>query len=213
MKRYLRSHHRRDWHSGTALAVAMLVVVMLSAIGAIAVDAASFDMTTAGLVSEMHNANGIAGGGMSLSRCKACQNIDGIALAMNSMRERAGKAPEFLLQRPILEDGLDNSEHAFALPESDGDRGSFGALYDELRPAQYSIMDVTMDRPRESLPVSGFSMREAAGSDSASFCFRSYRMTSSGVYMPARAATAPVYEGARVVHRAYLITGPMECSH
>lgn len=213
MKRYLRQHRALNEARGAALAVAMLVIVMLSAIGVLALNAASFDVASAGVISELHGANNIAGGGMALARCEMCESIDGIVLTMQSMRESRGKAPEFVMTQAALEAELENGTTAFLPPDSMAHgRSAFGNVDDTHWTVHPPAFDVSIDRPRESNEIEGFSMREAAGADSASFCFRTYRVTATGTLVPPTHSPTPP-NGTTAQHRAYIVTGPLECSN
>lgn len=208
MRRYLRRNRAKTRPRGTALAVAMLVVVMLTGIGAVALNAATYDLASSGAVRQASDAESVAEGGLILARCEMCRSIDGIALAMQSMREARGMAPEFSINRETLEARLNDGETMFASPSADDGRGSFGHLLDSDHPVQPPEVTVRMDRPRETSPIEGYSLREAAGSDSASFCFRNYRVTSEGTYVPISGSS---YE-TQAQQRAFIIVGPLECT-
>jgi hypothetical protein len=191
----------------------MLVIVMLSAIGVLALNAASYDMASTGVISDVHGANNIAGGAMGLARCEMCESIDGIALSMQSMREARGHAPQFLMTKAVLESDLDNGPTLFLQPDStEHGRGAFGSVDDTsgywtVNPPDF---DVRIDRPRESSEIEGFSLRESAGSDTSAFCFRTYRVTSRGSLVPPSHGAVP--PGTTAQHRAYIVTGPLQCS-
>jgi hypothetical protein len=186
----------------------MLVVVMLSGIGMVALNAASYDVASAGAVRQGIDAESVAEGGLILARTEMCRSIDGIVLAMSSMRTTQGRAPQFDLEGSALEARLDEGERMFALPTKLGGRGSFGNLLDPARPPTPPQVTVTIDRPRESSAIAGYSLREAAGSDSSSFCFRNYRVTSRGLYVPIGGDSYST----RAEQRAFIVAGPLECT-
>ncbi len=190
-----------------ALAVAMLVVVMLSGIGMVALNAATYDLASAGAVRQGADAESVAEGGLILARTEMCRSIDGIVLAMASMRATQGRAPQFDLSGSDLEARLDGGETMFAPATEAAGRGSFGNLYDSALVPDADV-DVTIDRPRESSAIAGYSLREAAGSDSSSFCFRNYRVTSNGVFTPIGGASYST----RAQQRAFVVAGPLECT-
>lgn len=208
MRRSLQVNRSRAASRGTALAVAMLVIVMLSAIGIIAVNAASYDVASAGAAATAFDANSIASGGVALARCTMCENIDGIVIALQSMRAVTGSAPEFELDNTVLEAGLD-APSAYQPPTAT-ERGSFGNLDQSSVIEPPPHFTVRIDRPRESGEVAGFSLRESAGSDTAAFCFRSYRLTSTGTYIPPGTTAA---HGTTATSQAYIVAGPLECSN
>jgi hypothetical protein len=188
----------------------MLVIVMLSAVGIIAVNAASYDEASAGAASQSYAVDSVAGGGVALTRCKMCESIDGIVLAMQSAREKAGQAPDFLIETAILETGLDGAE-TLVEPPTDA-RGTLGNIFSADVTVPAPAVKVHIDRPRESGVVAGYSLRESAGADSASFCFRSYRITSEGIVIPPY--TGPEPESRAIGRqRAFIVAGPLECAN
>jgi hypothetical protein len=188
----------------------MLVIVMLSAVGIIAVNAASYDAASAGAASQSYAVDAVAGGGVALTRCKMCETIDGIVLAMQSAREKSGQSPDFLIETAVLETGLDGAETLVEPPTAV--RGTLGNLDDDGVTVPPPAVKVHIDRPRESGVIAGYSMRESAGSDSASFCFRSYRLTSEGIVIPPYTTAEPTSR-ALGRQRAFIIAGPLECSN
>ena len=204
----MRVHRKRRGAEGTALAVAMLVVVMLSGIGMVALNAASYDLASAGAVRQGVDAESVAEGGLILARTEMCRSLDAIVLAMSSMRSVAGRPPEFELRDSDLQAHIDGAGPIFAPPTAEDGRGSFGHLYSDTHPIQPPQIQVTIDRPRESEAIAGFSLREAAGSDSSSFCVRRYRVTSEGTYVPL-AGTAFQTKSQQ---RAFIVAGPIECT-
>ncbi len=208
MRRYLSSS-RNEKPKGTALAVAMLVIVLLSGIGMVALNAASYDVASAGAVRQGATASSVAQAGMVVGRCEMCEGIDGMIIFMQTQRESRGESPSFEMNETMLELGLAGDQRLFEQPV-EGARGSFGfLLQDDIGPPEVEVL-VRVDRPRETGSIAGFSMRESVGSNSASFCFRSYRMSSTGTY---RAPGVPEGQGVRTEHRAFLTAGPVECSN
>jgi len=195
----------RDRREGTALAIAMLVVVMLSAIGTIALNASSYDVASSGALRTGAHARTVSEGGLGLCRTQMCRSIDGVTVSMRSVRENQGRAPEFIYRTEELESGLETDHDFFDAPSSDG-RGSFG--YVGSVPPMTQV-NVRIDRPRESGEVSGYAMREGSGSDSGSLCFRSFRVTSTGTFGPPGSTTLGT---SQAVHRAYITAGPIDCS-
>jgi hypothetical protein len=212
MRLYLRSRRDPGTAQGTALAVAMLVIVMLSAIGVVAVNAASYDAASAGAVSQQYSLSAVSGGGVALTRCKMCESIDGIVLAMQSARVKQGKAPRLDIQTADLLEGLDDAELLVDPPGTAADtpRGTFGNVFQAGVADVPPVLVVTMDRPRESGVIAGYSLRESAGSDSGALCFRSYRVTSVGSVVPPRGdPLSPI----KSQQRAFIVAGPLECSN
>lgn len=191
----------------------MLVIVMLTAIGALALNAASYDMASAGVISELHAADSIAGGGVALARTEMYESIDGIVLAMDSMRTTQGTAAGFEMNQDVLADQALPGQ-IFETSETAGEteRDSFGNVYDAVRTANPPQISVNIERPRETDDgISGFSIRESSGADSASFCFRNFRVTSDGTFVPPSSGAG--INGTTARHVAYIVTGPMECSN
>jgi hypothetical protein len=195
---------------GTALAVAMLVIVMLSGIGAIALNAASYDVASAGAIRQGGDASAIAQAGIVVGRCEMCEGLDGIVVLMQSRRENLGTSPQFTMTEAQLEAGLPPGTKLFASPSAVEGRGSFGHVNPAVPPS-YQIK-VRLDRPRETGSIAGYSMRESVGADSASFCFRTYRMTSTGIFTT---PAVPPASGTKIQtdHRAYVTAGPIECTN
>jgi hypothetical protein len=196
-----------------ALAVAMLVIVMLSGIGAVAVSSATYDVASAGATRQASNAESVAEGGLALTRCEMCDGLDGLVLAMQSMRHKQGNAPQFKLDHGNLQAALPTGTTIFADPDPTLGRGSLGGIYDSADPSLRPTMEmeISIDRPRESRTIAGYSLREAVGSDSASFCFRYYQVTAEGTFIPTGGTKAT--HGNRAQQRAYVTAGPIECSN
>lgn len=209
MRRYLRINRSKLKPRGTALAVAMLVVVMLSGIGVLALNTATYDLASAGAFRQGSDAESVSEGGLSIARCEMCRSIDGIVLSMQSIRETRGHSPEFVMNDATLAASLIEDETMFDAPDATDGRGSFGNMYDAALLPTPPQVEVRIDRPRESDDIAGYSLREAAGSDAASFCFRNYRVTSDGTYIP---ISGGANFGTKSRHRAFIVAGPLECS-
>lgn len=210
MRHYLRIS-RKERPRGTALAVAMLVIVLLSGIGAIALNAASYDVASSGAIRQGGDASAIAQAGLVVGRCEMCEGLDGIIIFMQKRREGLGLSPEFSMSESMLEQGLADGQKLFAAPSKVGGRGSFGFVVDAVNGAPGYRVKVRIDRPRETGSIAGYSMRESVGADSASFCFRTYRMTSTGTFIPPPGANPAL--GIQTEHRSYITAGPVECTN
>lgn len=209
MRRYLQSS-RNEKPRGTALAIAMLVIVLLSGIGMVALNAASYEVASAGALRQGATAASVAQAGLVVGRCEMCEGIDGMIIYMQSRRENLGLSPEFEMTDEMLELGLSGEADLFAPPSAVDGRGSVGYLEDAEHGAPTYDIRVSIDRPRETGSIAGFSMRESVGANSASFCFRSYRMTSTGIYRP---PGVPEGQGIRTEQRAFVTAGPVECTN
>lgn len=184
----------------------MLVVVMLSAVGIVALNAASYDVASAGAIRQGTNAVAVSEMGLGVCRTEVCRSLDAVTLAMKRVRETQGRPPEYVMRDVDLEARLDVAPTFFELP-SGSMRGSFGTV-GATPPA--TPFAVAINRPREDGTAAGFSMRESAGADAASLCFRRYQLTSDGSYAPP--GVVPPHGTTKSQFRANLVAGPVECS-
>ncbi len=189
----------------------MLVIILLSGIGVIALNAATFDVASAGAIRMSTDATSVAEAGLVTGRYELGQGIDGVVMAMQYQRENDGRSPAFQMDETMLEAGIDPESDLFWQVLDENARDSFGRVPgDDGAHATKVAINVVIDRPREAATVEGFQMRESVGADSATFCFRNYRMTSTGIFMPAGVARA---NGTQAGERIFITTGPVECTN
>jgi len=194
---------------GAALAVAMLVVVMLTAIGIVALNAASYDVASAGALRQSVQANAVADTGLAVGRCELCESLDGVITSMDKRRATEGRSPQFVMAYDKLLPMIDAP--AYYEASAGGSRDSFGYV----GAAPSAEFWLRLDRPRESKVVAGYSLREGAVADTGSLCFRRFRLTAQGQLA---SPGVPWIAGSNVDreyvanHRAYILAGPVECS-
>lgn len=209
MRAHLRAAaRRRSSRRGAAFAVAMLVVALISIGGIVALNAAAYDVATTGAVRTATFAGSVAETGLAVSRCEMCDSIDGVTASMQRVRRDTGRSAEFVMRDEELLARLNPATSYFEQPTAGpARRGSFGFIGATPPTVDFQVR---IDRPRESGGVTGYAMREGAGADSGTLCFRHFRVTSTGTLTPPNMPTDE--RAARGEHRSFVVVGPVECS-
>ena len=190
MRRAMQSGDR-----GMVLVITLMVVLALSVLGAVVIEATKADVKTAGFVRQAEQTAYVTEVGTMLAIRTFSANHSGYRRLMQDSRNGS-----FTFVRASFDPDLGTTTAPLSLINAGTAPGSLGYL--ALPPSYY----VLVNRAREYGTIAGYSL---PGTTGVSFCFRRYTFTTVGELT---AGGVPSSSDSRSTMRATTVIGPTDCT-